>query len=453
MVHRRGRWIDGWDPENEQQWQAGGRRIAIRNLVLSVFAENLGFSVWLIWSAVVVSLPAAGFAFSVDQLFWLVSVPALVGAFARLPYTFAVTRFGGRNWTVVSALALLLPTIGLVACVLNPATPYLVFVLVAATAGLGGGNFASSMANINFFFPQRSKGFALGINAAGGNLGASTVQLLVPVVVGVGAFAVIGGAQAPGLYLQNAGLMWIPLIVLAAILAWRWMDNLSNARASVREQLSVTSDRHTWIMSFLYVGTFGSFMGFAGAFPLLIKTQFPAQASLNLAFLGALVGSLSRPVGGLMADRLGGARVTAVNFVVMGIAGVAAVVFVGRQSFAGFLASFLVLFASAGIGNGSTYRMIPSIFRFRALATAGDGAQRSAALAAATRSASAVVGFASAVGALGGFLIPQALRSSISATGGIAVAMVVFIGFYAVCVAVTWLCYLRRSATVGGGVV
>jgi NNP family nitrate/nitrite transporter-like MFS transporter len=187
LSFRPGRWIDGWNPEDETQWQSRGRRIAARNLRWSIFAEFLGFVVWQLWSIVVVSLPAAGFTFDTAQTFWLISMPSLVGATLRFPYTFMVPKFGGRNWTIVSAALLLIPSIGLALCVANPDTPFALMLFVAALAGFGGGNFASSMANITFFYPQREKGWALGLNAAGGNLGAAVAQLVVPVVITIGA--------------------------------------------------------------------------------------------------------------------------------------------------------------------------------------------------------------------------------------------------------------------------
>src|SRR5439155_1960015 len=196
------------------------------------------------------------------------------GSFMRFPYTFAVPRFGGRNWTVVSALLLLIPTVSLVVLVRHPETPFWLMALAASTAGLGGGNFASSMANISFFYPDRKKGFALGLNAAGGNMGVSTVQLVVPLIVGWAALGkATGGSPTPGVYLQNAGLMWIPLILIAAIGAALFMDNLTSARANLRDQFVITKRKHTWIMSFIYIGTFGSFVGYSAAFPLLLKTQ------------------------------------------------------------------------------------------------------------------------------------------------------------------------------------
>jgi NNP family nitrate/nitrite transporter-like MFS transporter len=439
-VHGMSKWITEWNPEDETFWEHKGKRVALRNLVWSIVAENIGFSIWLVWSITATRLPSAGFKYTTDQLFALVSLPGLIGAIMRFPYTFAVPKFGGRNWTVVSALLLLIPTIALAVLVGRPQTPFWLMALAASTAGLGGGNFASSMANISFFYPDRKKGFALGLNAAGGNIGVSVVQFLVPIVIGISFF---GGK---GVHLANAGLMWIPLIAVATFGAFFFMDNLSSARSNFTEQLAVARRKHTWIMSALYVGTFGSFVGYSAAFPLLLKTQFPLMTA-NLAFLGPLVGSLARPFGGWLADRVGGARVTYWNFVAMGLLTGGVIYFVQHKSLVGFLIVFLMLFVTTGIGNGSTFRMIPAIFRAERLATIGEqsGAAFAQAMVGARRDGAAVIGISSAIGALGGFFIPRALGASIKATGGATTAFGVFFACYCACVFATWWYYRRTT--------
>lgn len=430
LVQARGRWITNWDPEDERQWNAAGRRVANRNLAVSMFAEFLGFCVWALWSIVVPQLPEAGFDLTVDQLFWLVAIPSLVGATLRIPYTLAVGLFGGRNWTVASALLLLVPVGGLIWVVQRPETSFGVLLGIAALAGVGGGNFASSMANISYFFPLRSKGRALGLNAAGGNLGTAAVQLAVPLAI----------ATAAGIRLERAGLMFVPLIAAAALLAWRFMHNLTCSRNDPRQLAAAVGNRHTWIISVIYIGTFGSFIGFAASFPMLLKAQFPAT-TLGVAFTGALVGSLARPLGGLLADRLGGARVTIGAFAVMIVGTLGAVAALRAHSFALFLGSFLVLFTATGLGNGSVYRMIPAIFRLHAAPHARRHADRAAA---------GCIGIAGAVGALGGFLVPRGFAWSNSATGGIEAALITVIGAYALLIALTWFCYARRSSAHGG---
>jgi NNP family nitrate/nitrite transporter-like MFS transporter len=447
MGERNTTWISDWDPENETYWESKGKFIARRNLIWSIVAEHLGFSIWLIWSIVATKLPAAGFHYTTDQLFQLVALPGLIGSLMRFPYTFAVTAFGGRNWTIFSAAVLFIPITALAYFVTQPDTPFWLMLLVAATAGLGGGNFASSMANISFFFPDRMKGWALGLNAAGGNIGVSSVQLLTPILMGVGLISLYQATPGPdGIYLTNAGLMWILPLVIAVLGAALFMNNLTSARSSLKEALAIVGRKHTWIMSYIYIGTFGSFIGYSAAFPLLIKTQFPA-VTVAIAFLGPLVGSLSRPLGGLLADKVGGAIVTFWNFIAMAAATIGVIYFVEAKDFTGFLTMFLILFVTTGIGNGSTYRMIPSIFREEKLREAkGSGeADRALAVSAARIESAAALGFIGAVGACGGYLIPRGFGASIAATGGPYLALEIYLAFYVTCLALTWWYYLRKS--------
>ncbi len=429
------KWIDDWRPNDPEFWQATGRKVARRNLGFSIFAEFLGFSIWQIWAVVAARLPDAGFDLSTSQLFWLVAIPGLVGATARFGYTFAPARFGGRNWTVVSAILLLIPTTLLAVLVSDPTTPYWMLLGAAATAGFGGGNFASSMANISYFFPERRKGAALGMNAAGGNIGVAAVLGLVPLVIGFGG----------GLHLERAALVWMPLILLAAICAFFFMDNLRAARSTFNDQRQILNDRDTWVMSILYIATFGSFIGYSAGLPLLIKTQFPEQA-VQIAFLGPLVGSLARPFGGMLADRIGGARMIMLAFPLMSIATVGLVGCLAHRheswAFGAFLATFMVLFILSGIANGGSFRMVPAIW-VRKAAARGDGPDDPRC----KRETAAVLGFISAVAAYGGFYIPQAYNGSISLTGGPSLALLTFSGFYLVAAAVTWVVYVRRPAT------
>lgn len=443
ISRRAGAWIDGWDPENTAQWESGGRAIARRNLSWSIFAEFLGFVVWQLWSIVAVMLPAAGFDLTTSEIFWLISIPSLVGATLRVPYSFLVPLVGGRNWTIISAGLLLIPAIALAVVVGNPETPFPVLLLIAGLAGFGGGNFASSMSNISYFYPQREKGWALGLNAAGGNLGASVAQFVVPIVITAGAAATLN--------LPLAGWVWVPLILIAMFGAARKMDNISSAKADFSGSLAAVREPHLWLLSLLYIGTFGSFIGFASVFPKLIADQFPEYssiaiggASISLAFLGALVGSLARPYGGRLADRFGGARVTMAAFAAMALITVSVIAVLPTGSFWLFLGCFLVLFAAAGVGNGSTYRMIPVVFAIKGdgdVATGGDVSSK--------RKAAAALGLISAIGAYGGFLIPQALNLSHQATGTYSGAFMVFVGFYAALLILTWVLYARSSATHG----
>lgn len=439
LEFRPGRWIANWDAENKEQWESVGRGIARRNLNWSIFAEFLGFVVWQLWSIVVVQLPAAGFTFSTSEIFWLISMPSLVGATLRIPYTFMVPRFGGRNWTIVSALLLLIPSVGLALCVANPETPFGVMLLVAGLAGFGGGNFASSMANITFFYPAREKGWALGLNAAGGNLGAAVAQLAVPIVI---TLLAVGTVNLP-----MAGWMWVPFILLAAFGAFKFMNNLTSAKGDVAGSVAALKEPHLWIMALLYIGTFGSFIGFAGVFPKLIKDYFPdfstigvGTVALSLAFLGPLVGSLARPYGGRMADRMGGARMTVAAFASMAIITLTMIWTLPLRSFWLFLVLFLLLFTASGFGNGATYRMIPVIF-----ATSSRAAKNGADSVATQRLASSALGLISAIGAYGGFVIPQVLNAANTATGSYTPAFYGFVAAYVLMLVVCWACYIRNA--------
>jgi NNP family nitrate/nitrite transporter-like MFS transporter len=452
--------IAEWNPEDRGFWQKSGSSVAQRNLWISIPALTLAFAVWMVWSVVVVNLPQVGFRFSTNQLFWLASLPALCGATLRIFYSFAVPIFGGRRWTAISTASLLLPAGGIGLAVQNPGTPYEIFVLLALLCGFGGGNFASSMSNISFFFPKEKKGTALGLNAGLGNLGVSLVQFVVPVVINMSLFGDLGGqpqavTKAGGamvLWLQNAGYVWVPFVAASALAAWFGMNDLAEAKASFADQAVIFKRQHNWWMCWLYLGTFGSFIGYSAGFPLLIKSQFPGVNALQYAWLGPLVGALVRPLGGWLSDKVGGARVTFWNFIAMAVGVIAVLQFLPSHgqggSFAGFLASFLFLFATSGIGNGSTFRMIPVIFLTeRTREVVGKSPQaKEQAVKDANKEAAAVLGFSSAVGAYGGFFIPKSYGTSISMTGGPDAALYCFIFFYVTCIAITWFFYSRKNA-------
>ena len=449
-----------WNPEDAAFWESEGRAIASRNLWISIPSLTLAFAVWMVWSVVVVNLPNVGFKFSTEQLFWLAALPSLCGATLRIFYSFMVPIFGGRRWTAISTASLLLPTIGIGFAVRDPSTSYSTLVVLALLCGFGGGNFASSMANINFFFPKAQKGTALGLNAGLGNLGVSLVQFVVPLVITAGVFGALGGepqawtkgGEVKQMWLQNAGFIWVPFIAIFAIAAWFGMNDLASAKASFSDQAVIFKRKHNWIMCWLYLGTFGSFIGYSAGFPLLIKSQFPQINALSYAWLGPLVGALIRPLGGWLSDKLGGARVTFWTFtaMVVGVLGVLYFLPQGGQggNFYGFLATFMALFAAAGIGNGSTFRMIPVIFmneRQREASGRGKAAEEQA-VRDANKEAAAVLGFSSAMAAYGGFFIPMSYGIAISTFGGPAYALYMFIVFYFTCIATTWWYYSRRNA-------
>lgn len=454
---RRGVLAD-WRPEDPEFWQGTGRRIANRNLAISIPALLLAFAIWMMFSAVIVSLPKIGFGFSTDQLFWLAGLPGLSGATLRIFYSFMVPLFGGRRWTAISTALLLVPALWLGFAVQNPATPFWQFAAIAFLCGLGGGNFASSMSNISFFFPKARQGFALGMNAGLGNLGVSATQFLIPLVITVGAFGAFAGppqATIDGgtLYLQNAGFIWVPFLIVCTVAAWFGMHDIASAQSSFAEQSVIFRRKHNWLMCWLYTGTFGSFIGYSAGFPMLIKTQFPDVNALSFAFLGPLVGALARAMGGWLADKTGGAKLTFWVFVLMAASVFGVLYFLpsgaSGGNFNGFLVMFLLLFVLTGIGNASTFRMIPVIFRTmreRELAPNASAQDQAAQARQAGIESAAVIGFSSAVAAYGGFFIPKSYGSSIALTGGPEMALYGFIAFYVTCIAITWWWYSRRGA-------
>ena len=434
-----GHWIDDWRPEDGAFWATTGRAVARRNLIFSVLSEHIGFSVWSLWSVLVLFL-GPDYGFDPAQKFLLTALPALVGAVLRIPYTFAVAKFGGRNWTIISALLLLVPAV-LIAIFLKPGVSFSTLLIVSSFAGVGGGNFASSMTNINAFYPARLKGWALGVNAGGGNLGVPVVQL-----VGLLVLATLGTSHP-----RAVVAIYIPLIILAAIGAALTMDNLTqqkNAKGAIRE---VCRHSETWIMSLLYIGTFGSFIGFGFAFGQVLLVQFPDKfpspvKAAALTFLGPLLGSLIRPFGGALADRFKGSVVTFYNFVAMA-AGALIVLYASYlNSLPIFVFGFILLFVFSGIGNGSTYKMIPAIFHAKAQLEVGSGADVVKADVGAVRRSGALIGLAGAIGAFGGVLVNLAFRQSFLTLKNGDGAYVAFLLFYAICFAVTWAVFIRPRA-------
>jgi MFS transporter, NNP family, nitrate/nitrite transporter len=423
--HSMPRVIEDWRPEDPEFWETKGRAVARRNLWISIPALLLAFSVWMVWSVVVARLPAIGFEFTPDQLFWLAALPALSGATLRIFYSFMVPIFGGRLWTTISTASLLAPAIGIGYAVQNPDTPYLIFLALALLCGLGGANFASSMANINFFFPKAEKGNALALNAGLGNLGVSVMQFLVPIAITVGVFGALGGppqelSDGGQLWMQNAGFIWVPFIIVATAAAWLGMNDIADARASFAEQAIIFTRKHNWIMCVLYVGTFGSFIGYSAGFPLLARYEFPEVNSLQFVFLGPLVGALSRAGTGWVSDKYGGGRVTFWVFLGMIAAVLGVIFFLGIKdapgAFWGFFACFMALFFFTGVGNASTFQMIPVIMR-QEVGRLMPSLSIEEARRQSDREAAAIIAFTSAIGAYGGFFIPKAYGTSITMTG------------------------------------
>jgi MFS transporter, NNP family, nitrate/nitrite transporter len=439
--------LEDWRPEDAQFWAEKGRAVARRNLWISIPALLLAFSVWMVWSVVVARLPAIGFDFTPGQLFWLAALPGLSGATLRIFYSFMVPIFGGRLWTTLSTASLLLPAMGIGYAVQNPDTPYLIFLVLALLCGFGGGNFASSMANIGYFFPKAEKGNALALNAGLGNLGVSVMQFLVPIVITAGVFGAIGGepvtlSDGGQLWMQNAGFVWVPFILAATIAAWLGMNDIADARASFADQAVIFGRKQNWLMCILYTGTFGSFIGYSAGFPLLTRLAFPDVNALNYVFLGPLVGALSRAGTGWISDKFGGGRVTFWTFALMIVATFGVITFLGLGSFIGFFACFMALFFLTGVGNASTFQMIPVIMGReipRLMPQLGvEERKRQIAM-----ESGAIVAFTSAIAAYGAFFIPKAYGTSIAMTGSAVGALWAFLIFYVICVVITWAVYTR----------
>ncbi|MFV0449620.1 MAG: NarK family nitrate/nitrite MFS transporter [Vibrio sp.] len=437
--------IKQWFPEDNEFWLSQGQYIAKRNLWISIPCLLLSFCVWMIFSAVAVNLPKVGFSFTTEQLFLLTALPSVSGALGRIPYSFTISMFGGRRWTAFSTLMLVIPMVWLGVAISNPHTSYSTFVMIALLCGLGGANFASSMANISFFYPKAKQGSALGLNGGLGNLGVSVMQLVVPIAISIQWFS----AQPQGLQLQNAAWIWVPPILLLSVISWFGMNDIESAKASFKEQVKVLKQGHLWLMSLLYLSAFGSFIGFSAGFAMLSQTQFPEVDVLKFAFVGPLIGALMRPVGGAWSDKFGGIKVTFFNFVLMALLTIL-IFFVmpsenSSGNFALFLIIFMGLFACAGIGSGSTFQMIAVLFR-RIVTLQGRAAgldEEVIARKSGTDTAAAL-GFISAIGAFGGFFIPQGFGLSLSITGTASSALIIFLFFYVVCSIITWFVYGRN---------
>ena len=446
-------WVEGWDPEDEGFWERRGKRIAWKNLLVSIPALHLAFLVWLLWSAIVVNMNSVGFEFTVGELFWLTAIPGLTGPTLRIAHSFMPSILGGRVTHIVSVGSLLIPMVWLFFAIQDVDTSWRTFMIIGALAGFGGGNFASSMSNISSFFPRKQQGLALGLNAGLGNLGVSTVQLITPLIIGVGIFGgsviyregkfvdgewvtTVGGV-VKDVWLQSGLLIWIVPIVIVLIAATMFMNSLKSFSLPLKEQLEIFKLKNTWTMTWLYTMAFGSFIGYSAAFPLTIKLVYgglpdaPDGLALKFAFLGPLVGSLIRPVGGWLSDRYGGAKVTLVAGIGLIIASLSGTAFThptSMDTFPFFLAIFLIMFFFTGVLNGSTFRMIGVIKQFN------------------FRTRGPALGWTSAVAAYGAFIIPIVFKGAIERTGAPDQGLYGFCVFYAVSMVILWYFYLRKSS-------
>lgn len=528
--------IREWDVENEEFWESKGKKIASRNLWISIPSLLCGFAVWLYWGVITVQMLNLGFPFAKSELFTLMAIAGLTGATLRIPSSFFIRLNGGRNTLFFTTALLMIPALGAGIALSDQNTPLWVFQALALLSGFGGGNFASSMSNISFFYPKKQQGLALGLNAGLGNFGVTTMQILVPLAMTFGLFGAMGGDSMTLLntsgtligkipagsetWIQNAGYIWLLFLIPLALFGWFGLNNIRTPEVSpdipnpiasfglmsgmlligmitaatglwlllpesangsgwniskeivmvlvigstvfwlkllpgsvgqsLTRQYKIFNNHHTWVMSVIYTMTFGSFIGFSAAFPLSIKVIFGYQhlmvdgvmthdvvnangpSALMFAWMGPFIGALIRPVGGWIADKVGGAMVTQVCSVVMTLSaiGVAYYMKAAYQSatpeeyFVQFFVLFLLLFAATGIGNGSTFRSISVIFN--------------------KEQAGPVLGWTSAVAAYGAFYIPKVIGEQIKATTP-EVALYGFAAFYAVCIGINWWFYLRKG--------
>lgn len=444
-VHQKGLggWLSRWEPEDEAFWRETGTTIAWRTLTLTTVTLVLSFATWFVMSVLVVRLPAVGFKFSTMQLFWLAAMPGLAGGTLRIVHTFLIPIFGTRLVIGVATLLKLIPCIGLGLAVLDPATPFWMFMVLAFAAGMGGGDFSSYMPSTSLFFPKRLQGTALGIQAGVGNFGVSLTQFVSPWIIGFALFGTMaGGPQVlttptgtRQIWLQNAVFWYVPFLLVLGVLCLILLRSVP-IKASFREQLDIFGNKHTWFCTITYVMTFGSFSGFSAAFPLMITTiygSFPgAPDALRYAFLGPLVGSTSRVAFGFLADRTGGAILTHVSGLAM-LASCGAMIYFGLltpvslDQFPYFVAAMLGIFLFSGIGNASTFRQYPIIFAH----SPRQGAQ--------------VLGWTGAVAAYGPFVFASLIGSSITRTGSAVPFFAGAMAFYFVAIAINWWFYTRRG--------
>ncbi|OBI18644.1 MFS transporter [Mycobacterium sp. E2497] len=442
--------IADWNPEDPAAWEAGNRKIARRNLLCTIAGDHVAFSVWTLWPVMALFMPEHVYGFSAGDKLLLGAVATLVGGLARIPYTLGIATFGGRNWTAFSAFVLLIPTVGTIVLLANPGLPLWPFVVCAALTGLGGGNYAASLANVNAFYPQRLKGSALAVNAGVGNLGVAVIQLVALLVLAT------AGHEAP--YWVCA--VYLVALVVVGLAAALFMDNVSHG-TELNTMRSILFERDTYVISLLYICTFGSWIGFSFAFGQVMQVNFLANGegakhaalhAAQVAFIGPLLGSLARIYGGRLADRKGGSRVTLGVLAGMTL-GAGLLVIISTiddhnagdrsTSMIGYVIGFMVLFVLSGMGNGSVFKLIPSVYdaRSHALQMSEDERRHWA-----RAKAGALIGVCSAVGALGGVGINLALRQSYLATGEETSAYWAFLASYVVAAVVTWSVYVRRPA-------
>ncbi len=439
-------WLNEWKPEDTEFWEEKGEKIAWRTLIVTTATLTLSFATWFMMSAIVVKLPGIGFKFSTSQLFWLAAMPGLAGGTLRIIHTFLLPIYGTRHIVTIATFLKVIPCIGIGLAIMNPETPFWLFMVLALAAGFGGGDFSSYMPSTSVFFPKRLLGTALGIQAGIGNFGVSLAQFVTPLII---TFAMIGGSQTfeqinpntkevigtSSIWMQNAAFWYVPLLIIFGVLSWVMLRSVP-IKASFTEQLDIFKDKHTWFCTITYLMTFGGFSGLSAAFPLLIKTLyggFPNPPDpLKYAFLGPLIGSASRVLFGFVADKVGGGILTTfcgIGKIAVYIAMLALGLFtpVSMDQFGMFVWLTLLLFFFTGMGNAATFRQYPIIFGHN------------------PRQAAGVIGWTAAVAAYGPFIFSMLISWSISATGTVNPFVVGLVVFFAFATSINWWFYTRKG--------
>lgn len=438
--------IENWNVENSQFWESTGKKIAWKTLTVTTIALMFSFATWFMMSVIVVKLPGIGFKFTTSQLFWLAAMPGLAGGTLRIIHTFLLPIYGTRNIVTFATLLKLIPVVGIGLAVMNPGTPFWVFMVLALTAGFGGGDFSSFMPSTSVFFPKRLQGTALGIQAGIGNFGVSLAQFVTPVIIGV---SIYGGSQlfnkinpktkevlaTSEIYLQSAAFWYVPILIIIAIAAWFYLRRIP-VKASFKEQLDIFKNKHTWFCTITYMMTFGTFAGLSAAFPMLIKTLYGgfenAPDPLAFAFYGPLIGSVSRVLFGFVADKTGGAILTTITGIGLAI-GVTMLITMGlvaptgMEQFPMFVAVIFGLFFFTGVGNAATFRQFPIIFGHN------------------PRQAAGVIGWTAAIAAYGPFIFATIIGAVISASGNAKTFFVGLLVFVIFATIVNWYYYNRRG--------
>lgn len=438
--------IENWNVENPQFWESTGKKIAWKTLTVTTLALMFSFATWFMMSVIVVKLPGIGFKFTTSQLFWLAAMPGLAGGTLRIIHTFLLPIYGTRNIVTFATILKLIPVIGIGLAIMDPSTPFWVFMVLALTAGFGGGDFSSFMPSTSVFFPKRLQGTALGIQAGIGNFGVSVAQFLTPIMIGVSIYGasqvftkvnpktkeVLGTSE---IYLQSAAFWYVPILIVLAILSWIYLRRIP-VKASFKEQLDIFSNKHTWFCTVTYMMTFGTFAGLSAAFPLLIKILYGdfegAPDPLVYAFYGPLIGSASRVLFGFVADKTGGAILTTITGIGLAI-GVLLLITMGlvaptgMEQFPMFVTVILALFFFTGIGNAATFRQFPIIFGHN------------------PRQAAGVIGWTAAIAAYGPFIFATIIGAVISANGNAKAFFVGLLVFILLATSINWYYYNRKG--------